>query len=597
MSMDLEIKDNNMPKDVNNKDGSIGVVNGRIVVNNPEGHGEPAYIIPSSKLFVFVSGEKVQTKTDVFSYTDVTYEIPEKVALRNMKVLCKDNEMKAILSVSYEPGIRYKLKDQQFAKFTSFDIEKKEEILPPLYTREEIEKALVSAGISYGIDREVIEAAMTSYDFTEGLVAEGLDPVAPVPDKVDIKFKIKPPKFKEDLKGNVDYKSIGQIVSVEPGQLLAQIIEGNQGSDGVSVRGKIIKVPKPKPLKIVCGSGCEQFGNQIKSTLKGKPLYNGGKFSVSELHEVRSNVDLSTGNIKFSGHVVVYGHVLEGMEVEGTAGVEIYKSVANSVIKSNGNIEISGNSLLSNINAGGIENANSIIREKMKSISISLEELYGDCMQIEKQNTLGQPVRPGELIKILLERKFRNLTNKVSDFLRVYLAFDNCNKKLYINLKMRLLGGGPLTIEKYDVLQELIIALNDEIHRLVVDNSSKADIKLSYCQDSVINATGNVYINGRGQYQSNIMAGDSVYITGIRSVSRGGIIQAGNIIKCNFIGSDAGVKTELKVDKQGEIFANFAYHNTKFTVGTYQYTLEKPSKDIHVYLSSNGELMVDKFNA
>ena len=53
---------------------------------------------------------------------------------------------------------------------------------------------------------------------------------------------------------------------------------------------------------------------------------------------------------------------------------------------------------------------------------------------------------------------------------------------------------------------------------------------------------------------------------------------------------------KLIVEKNGNIWADIAYQNTKFVVGLQEYILEKPAKNVHVYLDSNGELTVDKFN-
>ena len=38
-----------------------------------------------------------------------------------------------------------------------------------------------------------------------------------------------------------------------------------------------------------------------------------------------------------------------------------------------------------------------------------------------------------------------------------------------------------------------------------------------------------------------------------------------------------------------------AYYNTKFIVGEKEYLLEEPSRNIHAYLDSDRELVVDKF--
>ncbi|HCQ89755.1 MAG TPA: hypothetical protein DIU45_08475 [Clostridium sp.] len=88
---------------------------------------------------------------------------------------------------------------------------------------------------------------------------------------------------------------------------------------------------------------------------------------------------------------------------------------------------------------------------------------------------------------------------------------------------------------------------------------------------------------------------DSVYFVADRSTTRGGIINAADEIKCKIVGTIAGVSTILKVKKSGHIHADIAYYNTKFIIGEKEFLLEEPSRNIHVYLDNDKELVVDKF--
>lgn len=591
------IERTNIKENSNNVDGTICVENLKIIVTDPIGKGKPALISPNPKLSIYIDGDEIKRITPVYSKNNITYSIKTEEAKREITIKCVRNEMQALMSIKYDPKIEYVLSDTKKSNELGIELVQYKITNPPLYTVEEIKKRISHAGIIYGVKFEMLQYMSSGYEVDGCIFAEGKEPILYIEDKVELKFKKGPPKYKEDLKGTIDYKAIGHVFSVEVGQVLGEIIPGKDGCDGINVKGKITKVKRPRKLKVAAGSGTEQKGNEIISVIKGKPLYSGGKISVAELHEIRGNVDLSTGNIRFSGQVVIFGSVLEGMLVEGTKGVEIYKSVANSNILSSGDVYIDGNGLMSEITAGGMENTNSELRGKMNDISVKLKQLYDDCKILINKNVLGYEVRCGEVVKILIEKKYKDLTFMINDFFDLYMSCDECDKKLIINLKYRILGGGPLTIDNLNVILDLIESLNTQSESLKTQDFLEADIKLSYCQDCVLRATGNIYINGRGDYQSNIKANEGVYFSGIKSITRGGKIEAGKIIKCNFVGSDAGVKTELKVSKEGEIFANFAYHNTKFVVGNYEYTLQEPCKNVHVYLGHDYDLKVDKLKA
>lgn len=580
-----------------NKNGSIKIESGEIYIKNPINGGKAAAILINKSIQVYIDGKIVKGKVEVFEDNSIEVVFEKSEGKRNINVTCSRDLMSAFLDISYEPQVKYGLKDSEeksVVYLEPIEIEKKD---PPLLKKEEIEKILLDAGVMYGIDKEAIMKATSSRRVENLLIAKGKPCKDYENDRIELKFDQNQNQYKEDLRGNIDYKSIGHVRTVKKGELLGIIVKGKPGVDGVNVKGKIIRAKKGKQLKVMCADGCEQIGNIIKSTIEGKAQYKAGKFAVSSLYEVKSNVDLSTGNIKFNGDVVVFGNVLEGMKVEGVRGVEIYKSIAKTEIKSNGNIKIGGNVILSTVSTGGENTFNIRVKEMLEEISQRLNQLIKDCYQLDNENVIGRKTRPGEIVKVLIEKKYKDLPILLRKFEQVYVSSPDYNENLLSEIKLNLLGFGPLNIQKYSKLEQLNNMILEENTMMSMLEIQESDIYITYCQDSVISATGNVYVTGKGSYISNISSNKGIYFKGIKSVLRGGVVKAKEIIECNFIGSEAGVKTEIIVDYHGEIFAKFAYHNTKFVVGNLEYTLDVPCKEIHVYRDKLGELQVDKFKA
>ncbi len=52
--------------------------------------------------------------------------------------------------------------------------------------------------------------------------------------------------------------------------------------------------------------------------------------------------------------------------------------------------------------------------------------------------------------------------------------------------------------------------------------SAVASISVHYIQNSLVEATGDIIIKGKGVYNSSLEAGGNVLITGVPGVSRGG---------------------------------------------------------------------------
>ena len=158
-----------------------------------------------------------------------------------------------------------------------------------------------------------------------------------------------------------------------------------------------------------------------------------------------------------------------------------------------------------------------------------------------------------------------------------------------------MLGLGPLKINDSGELKEFCYVLQDEIDEMEAISVTAADIYIDYAQGAKIESSGSVYITGKGQYTSNILALGNIEFTGNNSVCRGGELIAGNEIKLKTVGSIAGVSTILKVPKNGKITAEIAYSNTLFCFGDRQLLLEISSKDLVAYLDKKNDIVIEKF--
>lgn len=119
--------------------------------------------------------------------------------------------------------------------------------------------------------------------------------------------------------GSVDHFNLGYVKNVSPGELLAEWVaippEGLvQESDGTK---PVISADRTFPLGENVAVDPEDK-NRLLATAKGYPYYDpDGNISVRTLLNVRSDVDLRTGNIHFLGNVVIHGDVRSGFQVLG----------------------------------------------------------------------------------------------------------------------------------------------------------------------------------------------------------------------------------------------------------------------------------------
>lgn len=579
-------------EDIMDLDGKIYIKDGKINVISPKNGGRPAIITKDKSIKLIVDGEEIKTKKEVFENSEIEVILPENMATRNLDINISINKMEAYMDISYEPELVYGIKcKEQEGNIYFIYAEIIEEKFPPKFSMSEIEKELISKGIICGIVIKNIKDAIKEDRAKNIIVAKGKDSIDGKDDKLKLNFSMDK-RFKKDVNGNIDYKSIGDIKSIKAGETLGEIILGEEGINGVNVLGKIIKAKKKSSVKVKCSNGCTLEDNKIIALVDGIPKYKNNIFEVSEVYEVKNNVDLSTGSIKFDGTVLIYGSVMEGMKVEGGAGIQVYKNVSGAEIISTGDITIGGNILYSKVACGGEDNINIKLKNDLDILFKLLKEVRLTTEKITKSNLLGRKARDGEVIKILIENKFKNIPSLLLSIERAYVQ-KGTYKKFLTTFKENLLGLGPLSIENYEYIMNMEAILEEEIKCLQEERIKPMDIEFRYAQNSNIKASGDVYIVGKGEYISQITSNGGVYFKGVNSVARGGIIKAKNEIRCKFVGSYAGVSTRLQVDNGGEIWADVAYQNTKFIIGNLERNIEHPCKDVHAYLDGKGELIVD----
>jgi len=507
--------------------------------------------------------------------------------------------MEAYLGINYIPQNVYSLDNVEENREIELKVSLKEQKFPSYYTVNEIYDALSENGIVFGLIKENIEQIPNLKEVNNLLIARGKEVIDGIDDKINIKFQvdIKNIKLIEGLDGRVDYKSIGRIESVEPGVVLATREEGQEGQDGIDVKGNKKKHKIAKKHQIKAGEGCElKDENTVVASVKGKPSFKGNIFYVYDVHIIEKDVDIKTGNIDFIGAVIVHGNVKEGMEIKAGHDLIIHRNAESAKINSIGDIEIVGNVINSNINAGGDDVLKINKIHDLEILHSHLTNLIDTVKHIKEFNLLGKGIHDGEIVKVLIENKFKQIAIIGENFIKSSSQSNNkLEQELCIYISSNIVGFAPLNIKNVSELEGIIETADNLKQYFSVALAMPAKIKLSYCQDSIIKCSGSVFITGKGEYISSITSNEDVIFESPGSLARGGVIKAKNEIKCKKVGSEGKVSTKLIVEAGGHIWAEIAYQNTCFMIGGREYILETDSKDIHAYLNNEGELVVDKF--
>jgi len=195
---------------------------------------------------------------------------------------------------------------------------------------------------------------------------------------VEINRQLKP-KEKED--GSVDFKDLGTIQEVKRGDLLCEKIAAIPGKNGTDVKGTKIQAVDGKDISLPEGANTVVSEDKLKlfAALDGHITFLGGKINILNTFTIKGNVSNETGNIDFSGNVIVRGDVSSGFSVKAEGDVTIDGVVEAAKITIGGNLVIRGGFLGGDngiINAGGnvvcrfIEGGQALIRGNLDTTYI-----------------------------------------------------------------------------------------------------------------------------------------------------------------------------------------------------------------------------------
>ena len=216
---------------------------------------------------------------------------------------------------------------------------------------------LARKGITTGIDdidvKDMVDGKV--YD-TPICVARAIPPKRGENGRIVYRFeKQRGPKPKYDEFGIADFRELDLIVPIKKGQVIADITPPTPGEPGVNIFGKAIK-PEPGVMpNITVGKNTLMTadGRNIVAACSGHIIYGTGCFNVEDTVTVKSDLDISVGNINFNGDVLIKGNVMEGFSIKAGRNVRIEGTVFSSSITAGGNIIINGGALNSKLECEG----------------------------------------------------------------------------------------------------------------------------------------------------------------------------------------------------------------------------------------------------
>ncbi|MGI6037927.1 MAG: flagellar assembly protein A [Limnochordia bacterium] len=586
------------PKSVN---GAAAVVDGKLQIIPPEEGGEWPRLIPTPHLRLYIDGEPQEKPISLQGNEEITVELDETEASWSATVELSPDGLEAYLVIEATPGYRYKLQDQE-PHFRLELIAIAEEIPPQPWDVASLQRLVAEHGIVYGLDQGALTQAAETLVSSRLKVAQGDPPLEPQDERIEFMGPLKKdqPQLEELTESErIDYYELYQVPAVEEGEVLAVKHPGRPGVPGRKVTGEKIIPREAKERQLRAGKGALliEGGNQVIAAVSGKPTVGGGVIKVLPVHTVQGDVDLSVGNIRFTGHVEVRGNVNENLEIDAKGQVNISGIVSSAVIVGHEGITIGKSVIASRLYAGQVSK---IYSEALPHLTKLVELLPRLIQAIEllqrKAKELDQDIpaeREAYFARTLIGQKFMGVERACRELEGVLEQTPSEEdegpykeiQKLTAGLRHLLIGKGAAT-----PLSRILTHSESILNEFQAGMDNAADIRAHYVQNSYLEATGTIYV-AKACYNSTLTAGQGVEME--TGAFRGGAltVNEGNV-KIGELGSPNEASTNVVLIKGGLIKASIIHPNVRVTIGRESHRFTRQSRSVTIYIDKQGQLQV-----
>ncbi|MBX7058167.1 MAG: FapA family protein [Leptospirales bacterium] len=305
------------------------------------------------------------------------------------------------------------------------------ELAPPRFggrlpAADELRALLAESGVVAGIDESLLQRVASGAVFQQSAdtSARRLPPVGPAaplgeifqsperlrleaargshpapgrPAKVNYRFNPHPRAAPESSEGRVDFRQLNVIQTCHSGELLAELLPGEEGSAGFNVRGESLPPPASATPEIIAGANVT-FDSALRTVTAGidghvrveQPEGLCPRISVEPILEL-NDVDYSVGNIDYPGTVRIQGTVLDGFSVTASGDIAIEKTIGNVRLQAGGDISLAGGAFCRN--AGMIHSGANVYARFVQDGNISANgSVYIEEAAINSRISAGKDI-------------------------------------------------------------------------------------------------------------------------------------------------------------------------------------------------------------
>ncbi|HEY9841767.1 MAG TPA: flagellar assembly protein A, partial [Candidatus Obscuribacterales bacterium] len=337
--------------------GWVSIQNNALHVEDPRPPGKPAVISADDSVSVYVNDLPIHGPTDVFAHTHIRIQLPFRAYPEyDCEFEVAANLCAVDLTVRERtPGYFYSLPDTPAAEQLLIQAEAQaaplsafaDDIVP------EIVHELKARKISTGIFSERVQQALEQPG-TPVRVVETQAPVSPV-NRLDYLFALPEPDPLHPAGFSIAFPLLHVC---KAGEVLVRRQRSDESAPGISIYGETLAPVKPEPAPLKASPDrtavVNPDENEATARLEGIPSFNGREVRVGPLDR-RSGV-LEGGPGAFydiKGSLQVDGSITSQAQILVSQHLEISGDVSHSHLEAQESAIIHGNTIRSQITAGG----------------------------------------------------------------------------------------------------------------------------------------------------------------------------------------------------------------------------------------------------
>ncbi|MBW4085425.1 FapA family protein [Paenibacillus sp. S150] len=578
-----------LPDDRQDRNGMIIVHNNQIYITSPLPGGEPAVLSAFPPVVLELNQQQVTEPVQVEAADRITWSIQEPPQYR---ITVSEDKLKAFFTLNRVNQYAWSLADSPASSRLVVRAEMDSSTVQSALSIEQIIADFEKKSITQSLNIPAIYAELKHPTHQPICVAEGKPPVDGVDAELELLFAEEAENAFSGVADSGNPLGSMQIPSVQKGDVIARKQPPREGIPGYDVYGSILPAAPPRDIKIVAKEHTLLLPSQeIKALQEGRPRITGTNvkyFDISAAYVIPGHVNSQTGNIVFSGDVIVHQDVEDNTIIESLGNVYVYGNVYNSTIAATGSILVLGNVDSSQIYSGSF----GVTYNRLYHLSKKLIEEFNllreaSMLLTQELQSRQQTVKFGQVVLLLMESKYKSIPVLIRDLHSVVAGikapYHQDTEQLRLLLDVFLRPAQFTDFFNDALLVSFVKMLKELCSGVARMQEATVRVDISQCRNSTLKSGGDIWIHKDGTLQSDLLSTKDITFLMKDAVCRESQLKAAGTLTAQTVGGESTANSSLAAGRKISVRT---MHAGRVTVGRHSKEIIEPVRNM-VFTTQN----------